>query len=118
MFKLIADVYYIDLGLEDNEYDELKLQVSGNLEKKSTLKVTLHLDIEIVEDETTLKTGDTIWLTFSERAFYIEGRLPQNAIQMGLSKVLDHINNQYMNEIMRITSTEEEDLVASALFRQ
>lgn len=71
-------------------------EVTADLEKKSTLKIILHMDLEVVEDDDTLKTGDTIWLTFSERPYYIEGLLSGNAIETTINKIAEKLNMSYL----------------------
>lgn len=54
------------------------------------------MDLEVVEDEDTLKTGETIWLTFSERPYYIEGLLSGNAIEMTINKIAEKLNAMFI----------------------
>ena len=85
----------IKLDFEEETVDDPSIPVIADLEKRSPLKVILHLDVEMVEDEKSLKTGDTIWMIFSERPYYIEGSLPYNSIEEIIDWVSSKLTDKY-----------------------
>ena len=70
------------------------------------IKITLHLDIETVEDQMSLKTGDIVWLSYSERPFFLEASMPRDAIEDILSSVVDKMANQYADKGRTMESEE------------
>lgn len=53
------------------------------------------MDVEVVEDEKSLKTGDVVWFTFSERPYYIQGVLSPFAIEDTISHVAKELADSY-----------------------
>ena len=79
---------------EDSDFDETSVEVVGNLESRSAYKVILHFDVSSSEDDSCLKTGDTIWLNFSERNYYIEAKISGEVVENTLEWVLNNIKNR------------------------
>jgi hypothetical protein len=79
---------------EQDGFEYPSLGISANLEKDTMLKVNLHLDIEMVDDTESLKTGDIIWLNYSERPYFVEASMPREAIEDTLSEVADSLQNK------------------------
>lgn len=94
-------------GTEESDFEEDLIEVSANLEKRTALKITLHMDVEVVEDDKALKTGDVVWLTFSERPYYIQGLLSPNAIESTINRVAEDIAASYLEIGSKIEQTEE-----------
>lgn len=88
-----------DLSALDEEGPELvSLPVYSNLEKHTPLKVSLFMDLETSEDVSVLKSGDVIWLNFSERPYYLEAQLPSSSLERTLSWITNQLYTRDLGE--------------------
>jgi hypothetical protein len=85
-----------NIGTDEADFEDIQVEVKADLEKRTPLKINLHMDVEVVEDENSLKTGDVIWLTFSERPYYMQGILSPFAIESTISNVADQLAASYL----------------------
>lgn len=81
--------------------------MTADLEKKTALKVTMHMDVEVVEDVRALKTGDVVWFTFSEQPYYIQGLLPPNAIESTITRLAEQLAASYLETGNQKTSVDD-----------